>query len=312
MAITTTLLLDAIKRGVTVPSSQVRFSDDDILKFCDEEMESLLVPMITSLRQEFFVKQKNVTVTANQNAYKIPYRAVGRTCRMIKLANTDGSFVRSLALISPEDSQRFYPNVFGEPLGYMYQGDKIVLLPTPTAANYQIQFFYELKPSYLVPVDEAGVISNINTGTGVVTISTAITGFSTGQTMDFVDANAGCSVKGESLDNTNVSGTAITFATTDLPDDLEVGDYVTIANQSPVFQAPDEAHQVLVQAVICRLLEALGDFEGLNAGLAKLEKKIDAASRLLAPRDEGEVPVVINRNGLLRYRPYNYRFRYIV
>lgn len=308
MAITTTEFLDAVKRGVTVPANQVRFDDTDFLKFADEETEATILPMLTSIRQEYLVKQKNVTVTANQAAYKIPYRAVGRTLRDIKLSDTSGQVIRRLALIDPSESHIFSVNSFGEPFGYMPQGDKIVLLPTPTTANYVIQFFYELAPSELIPTSEAGQITAINTTTGDVTISAAVTGFTSGATMDLVDGKAGCTVKAEDIVNTSVSGTTVTFTAADLPSDLAVGDYVALSNQTPVVQLPDELHQSLVQAVICRLLEALGDFEGLQAARGSLKDKLDSAIKLLTPRIESQMPKVINRNGLLR-RPMN-RFRY--
>jgi hypothetical protein len=308
MTITTTQLLDAVKRGVTVPSNQVRFSDADLLKFADEETESTIMPMLSSIRQEFLVKQKNVPVVANQAGYKIPYRAVGRNLRDIKLADTAGNVIRRLALVDPSESHIFALGTFGEPNGYMIQGDKVVLLPTPASAGYNIQFFYELAPSALVPVTSAGQISAIDTGTGIVTISASVAGFITAQTMDLVDGKAGCTVKSEDIVNSSVAGTAITFTAADLPSDLAVGDWVTASGETPVVQLPNELTQSLVQAVICRVLEALSDYEGLQAAKASLKEKMNAAEKLLTPRVQSQVPVVINRNGLLR-RPLS-RFRY--
>lgn len=314
MAITTTLILDAINRGVTIPNNQVRFSSADLLKFADEETEALLLPTVLSLRSEFLVKKKLVPVVNSQGTYKIPYRASGRTLRDLKLATSDNTYVKTLSYISPEDSHAFLPSAIGEPWGFTVRGDNIILLPTPgvSSSAYNLEFYYELKPSYLIPVASSGVINSINTTTGVVTLSSAISAFTTGATMDFVDAKSGCSVKGEDIVNTNVSSTLITFAAADLPSDLAVGDYLCLSNQSPVLQFPDECHQTLVQAVICRVLEALGDFEGLKAASEKLDKKVAAMQQMLTPRVESEVPVVINRRGLLPQRPYNFRYRYLL
>jgi hypothetical protein len=310
MAITTAQLLDAIKRGVTVPSTQYRFTDSDLLKFADEETESVILPMLTSLRQEFLVTQQNTTTVANQAAYKIPYRAVGRTLRDLKLArSSDATFVRTLSYVSPEDTQAYTAGGSGEPVAFTVRGDKVVLLPTPVDTSYVLQMFYEIKPSALVSTDEAGLITAINTSTGVVTISSSVTDFATGDEMDFVDGESGCSVKGLDIANTNVSGTSVTFAAANLPSDLAVGDYIALANETPVVQLPDELSQVLAQCVICRLLEALGDFEGLNAAQKKLEQRKEASGQLLTPRVEGAVPVVFNANGLLR-RPNISMFRY--
>ena len=71
MAVDTTYFLDAVKRAVTIPSSQIRFSNTDILRFADEETEAVIVPAITSARLEFFVKYVDQALIANQAEYKI-------------------------------------------------------------------------------------------------------------------------------------------------------------------------------------------------------------------------------------------------
>lgn len=310
MAITTTLLLDAIKRGVTVPANQVRFSDADFLKFADEETEATILPMLTSIRQEFLVKNKTVACVANTQKYKIPYRAVGRTLRDLKLArSSDTTFIKTLAYVSPEDASVYTTTMSGEPFGFTVEGDFVKLLPTPLSSDLSIVYYYLLKPSYLVPVTSAGLITAINTTTGVVTISTAVSAFTTGATMDIVDGKSGCSVKAEDIVNTNVSSTAITFTPADLPSDIAVGDYVALSNQTPVVQLPDELHQSLVQAVICRILEALGDSEMYSIAVERLKRKLEVAQQLLTPRVESEIPVVLDRFGLLRQRPWVSRFR---
>lgn len=308
MAITTTLILDAVKRGVTMPANQVRFTDADLLKFADEETESLLLPILTSIRQEFLVKKKLQTCVASTAEYKIPYRAVGRTLRDLNLARTsDESIIRPLDYITPEDAAMRYPSTqTGEPLGFTVQGDSVVLIPAPASTQYSLLFSYLLKPSYLVPVASAGVITGVDTVTGVVTIGSAISAFTSGATMDLVDGKSGCSVLAEDVVNTNVASTLITFDPDDLPTGLAAGDYVTLSNQTPVMQLPDELHQSLVQAVICRVLEALGDTDMLAAAQAKLDKKIEAAEKLLTPRVEGKIPVILGSP--LLNRPLN-RYR---
>ncbi len=293
-----------------MPANQVRFSDADLLKFADEETEALLLPILTSIRQEFLVKPKTVPCVANTQKYKIPYRAVGRTLRDLKLARTsDTTFIKTLAYVSPEDASVYTTTMSGEPFGFTVEGDCVKLLPTPLSSDLSIVFYYVLKPSYLVPVTSAGTITAFNLSAGTVGISTAVTGFSTGATMDIVDGKSGCSVKAEDIVNTNVSSTTLTFTVGDLPTDIAVGDYVTLTNQTPVMQMPDEFHQCLVQAVICRVLEALGDTDLLAISADRLAKKIDVAQQLLSPRVESELPVVLDRFGLLRQRPWVSRFR---
>lgn len=310
MTVTTSQFLDSVKRGVTIPSNQVRFTNSDILAFADEEMEAYVMPMITSTRQEFFVRKDLVPLVANQAEYKIPSRSVGRTLRHLRLITTDGSVVKDLSFVMPEDDRIGGSNTGGDPWAYTVRGDKIVILPTPTLANYDIEMYYELAPSKLVESDRTATVASFDLGTGVVTINATNSNFTTGVSMDIVDGESGNNCKAISIDNSNVSGTAITFTAADLPSDLAAGDYVTLENESSVLQIPNEVTQVLVQAVICRILEALGDYEGLNAAMTRLKKIVDAATQIITPRVESKAPVIINRNGLLAQRSSNRRWRY--
>ncbi len=315
MAITTAQYVASVKRNVTVPNSQIRFSDADILAMGDEQMMILMTPMISSLRQEFFVRLEEEILVNDQSQYKIPYRALGRTLRELKIRDANGTVQYNLPFVVPEDSVNF-SNVTGDALGYTIRGDKIVVLPRPVNNPTQyLQKYYELMPSRLIPASEAGVITSVDYNTGIITISAEIEGFVPGQSMDIVDDKSGCSVLALDIVNSNVNGTDITFDPLDFPvapDTIEPGDYLCISNQTPVLQIPDEAMFVLVQAVSCKILEAQGDFEGLQAAEAKLKENKDALERLLVPRVRSDAPTIVNSNGLLG-RPaganfYRYNF----
>lgn len=318
MAITTTEFLASVKRNVTMPSNQVRFDDTDILAMADEQMQVLILPIMTSLRQEFFVVRKDVTVVAGQTEYKIPYRSVGRTLREIKVTDTSNTNVYTVPYVLPEDTQFFnYGNSTntGDIRGYTIRGDNVVVLPIPASGTTQvIQMFYELAPSKLIVASAAGVVSSVDTGTGVVTMSAAVDGFATGQEMDLVDGESGNSVIAIDITNTNVSSTNVTFTAADLPtapNALKAGDYVCLANQSPVLQIPNEGAMVLVQAVTVKLLEAQGDFEGMGNAERKLAQNIEAFEKIVTPRVEANVPTIVNTNGLIKNKLLRNRyFRY--
>lgn len=310
MTVTTSQFLDSVKRGVTIPASQVRFTNTDLLAFADEELETYVMPMITDQRQEYFVRKDLVPLVANQAEYKIPSRAVGRTLRHIRLITTDSEVVKDLSFVMPEDDRANSSTNGGDPWAYTVRGDYIVILPTPTLANYNIEMYYELAPSKLVESDRTATVASFDLTTGAVTINASNSNFTTGLSMDIIDGTSGNNCKAIDIDNTNVSGANLTFTAADLPANLAVGDYVTLANESSVLQIPNELTQVLVQAVICRITEALGDFEGLQVAMARLDRIIKSATQIITPRVESKAPVVINRNGLLPQRSYNRRWRY--
>lgn len=312
MAVDTTYFLDAVKRAVTMPSSQVRFSDTDILRFADEETETVIVPAITSARLEFFVKYVDTLLVANTAEYKIPYRAIGRTLRFVELRDPNNTLVKDLSYVMPEDVGRITSPVGGDPWAFTMRGDYLILLPTPTAANYNLRMYYELAPADLIPTSSAGVIQSINTGTGEITLNAAISAFATGQAMDIIDFKSGNTNKAEDIVSTNVASNVITFAASDIPSNVAAGDYLCISQQTPVLQLPNEFHQSLVMSTVCRILEALSDYEGLAAAQARRDQMVANALQVINPRVESHVPVVINRRGLLNQRSYGNRWRYNV
>ncbi len=306
MTITTTDFLASVKRNVTMPANQIRFTNADILAMADEQTQILMLPLITSLRQEFFVVKEDVTINSGQARYKIPYRATGRTLREIKIKGaTDNSLVYTIPYVVPEDTQYFLNNnARGQVQGYTMRGDEIVLLPVPYPNPSQVmELYYELAPSKLVEVSDAGVITSCDYNTGIVVLEGAVTDFATGQTMDIIDGRSGNSVTAIDIVNTNVSSNNVTFDPADFPtapNTVTAGDYLALSNESPVLQLPNEAHMVLVQATTVKLLEAQGDFEGMGIAEKKLAQGMEALAKLITPRVEANVPTINNINGLGR------------
>jgi len=97
---------------------------------------------------------------------------------------------------------------------------------------------------------------------------------------------------------TNVSGLQVTLSAA--PTGAANGDWISLAETTPLIQLPDEAFSYLVQRTAKRALEALGDTEGA----AVIEKRLPQARKnlllLLEPRNEGAGTKIIQRNGLLR------------
>ena len=285
----TTELLASIKRGCSVPANQNRFTDADILAIADEEIQTKLLPVLLSLRQEYLVTKEQLTLTPSQAGYAIPVRSIGRTLR--SLAIISGSTTSYLNYIDPSDIAGSQSN--GIPTSFYFEGDKFILYPTPASASV-LEIKYEMRPSDLTDVANCGLITAINTAGNYITISSTPSSIIVGAVVDFISDYA---ILSKDATVTNVSGTNIYF--TSLPTGLAVNNYIALAKFSPLVQLPREMHQVLSQAVECRLLEALGDFEGLGASAQKLTEKTNAMLSLLAPRQKGSQQKIVQFNGLL-------------
>jgi hypothetical protein len=89
---------------------------------------------------------------------------------------------------------------------------------------------------------------------------------------------------------------------------VDVDDVVSTALETSIVQLPDEAAVVLIHATAVRVLEALSIPDQMKIAEEKLQQKIRACREILAPRVEGSLPKVIQRDGLLRGRSTVRRF----
>ena len=299
MTITADRLLEGVKRRISTPTSQVLMTDADILAIADDITKTYMVPLLMSLNQDYFVTSSEVAFVTDQAEYDIPYRAVGRALRDLKIVDSSDT-VRDVSLIPIEDAHRFTQS--STPHSFYFKGDQVVIVPTPSETTTSIQFWWEEPPSNLVKVDAAGLITAIVSP--VVTVATLPSTMIAGVDVDFVKGRSGNSTIGMDKDIVSVLGTDITFASADIPSRLAVGDYVTLAQTTPVVQLPNECYPLLESYVGRRVLLAVGDTDGARAMDEDVRVEDKNLKLMLEPRIQGEPTVIINRNGLLRGRGF--------
>jgi hypothetical protein len=292
--LTADTLLESIKRGITVPSNQEQLEDTDFLAFANEELVSVILPMLTAIRQEYLIAKKPVDLVDGTPNYRIPYRALGRTIRDIIFVDSSGNR-NPLPQIPPEEAhvyQRTSTDT-GTPRAFYLENDHIILVPTPNNSDEDLIVSYPIRPSALVKLADVGVVDTYSLVAGTITIDTAVIDFTTSTPLDIVSYRSGNIIKATDITPTNVSSTTLTFTASDLPSDLEADDYICLAQESPVVPIPEEACVVLARAVQNRVLESIGDFEGLQAGQQLLKMRLDDLRSLLTPRVEGRPQVII-------------------
>lgn len=155
-------IIESVKRKISFPTSQVTFSDDDILKFANEEMFIGQVPSILLYHEEFFVQSQRVLLIDNQTRYTIPNRAIGMKLRDLFWEDTNGNLY-DMARINPEEKAWFQRdfNTGRQPYPYYLEGNQVVLastnLPNPTG-NLVFSFF--IRPNQLVADENAATITS--------------------------------------------------------------------------------------------------------------------------------------------------------
>lgn len=82
---------------------------------------------------------------------------------------------------------------------------------------------------------------------------------------------------------------------------IQVGDYMCVANEAIIPQIPPDLHNGLAERTSARILAALGDQQGLQASMTKIQEIETRQGNILDNRSEGTPIKVVNRHSMLRY-----------
>jgi hypothetical protein len=281
------LIQSAKRRGFF--SSAPGYTNLDWLATLTEQMRTPVVSFLKGLREEYIIATVDLTVTSN--TVDIPARAAGAALRKVQWLYGDGQF-RQLSRIEPELQPQWgtsQPQGI-EPLGYMFQANQLILIPSPTSGS--VRLGYQLRPGTLVFTDAVGTITNIVGN--ALTISAAPSTFTSSKLYDLVSATA--NFQQLALDQAaTVVGTTITLAVAP-PTGLKVGDYVCLAGETPVPPFPTEIHDLIAQLAAAKVAQASGStrYPEVQRGLDDLKAEL---SLLLSPRNDGSARPIVNRIG---------------
>lgn len=269
---TTTELIAALKIQGSFPTSDDLFSTSDFLVLLNNQLKTDLTPLMLKLNEEYFLQYKDFTITQGAT-YRIPNRAIGAKIRDLKLMDSSGNF-SSIDRLFEEDRP-------SNKSGYFMLRNSIELTNDFTSGTLRMSYF--ARPNQLVSTSSCGVIAAIDENNFIVDLDAAPSTFSDTVLCDFVQANNPYDLLGYDYEITNVAGVSITFDS--LPDGLAVGDYLCLANQSPVPLLPDELHPILMQSALCRALSSKKD-KVYEQEMIVLEQMKQDAINMLDPRVE--------------------------
>lgn len=273
---TTTKLLTSIKRKAYIPDGQVTFSDADILEIADEEIQSILLPEIISVREEYFTYSEDFTYAASLN---IPYRAIGMQVRDVHIVCND-TIISDFPMLEIERLAN--SNIEG-----FYLKNNNIIINLANTTDKTVRIYYPIRPSKLVPVAEAGQITAIN---GSVLTCSSVPSDWTTETLDLIKQDGGHECLAIDLTGT-ASGSDITLTTTP-PSSLRVGDWIALQGESPLIQLPKDYFGVLAQGVAASLMEIRGE-AGAAMAVAKYKALRESALKLLTPRVQGQERIIV-------------------
>jgi hypothetical protein len=305
--------VDSVVRRAMLPITQNALTSDDILAFANEEMDNSMLPMVLQYHEDFLLSHELVPTVMTSIRYPIPYRATGNKLCDISFVDSGGGVYEMTRLnIGDESIFSNYASAYNNRTyikQFYVEGDEIVLA---VSENTQIQpgwlkFSYYMRPNLFVHESRVATILSINNTTGQITTTAALPANITSTSkIDIVKAKTPHKTLSFDIPLVSITTNSVTIDPTKFHVRLEVGDFICLAEESPVIQLPAELHSILQQRVACRCLEALGDQQGLQAAMIKLTDMEAKSGALIDSRVENAPQKVRNYHGFLANRRYPY------
>lgn len=297
---TTSQLLRSIKRRAMVPDNQATFSDQDLIDLMNEEMMIGLVPSVLQMKDEYFLFKTITPLIDNKSNYVVPERSIGSKLREVAFRDTSGHEYE-MTQIAVDDRYDALSNTSvssGFRRFYMSGSDLVLFPNVGSGTSGSIAFYYYLRPNNLVKDAEVATISGINRINGTITVSNLPTTYSISSKYDFIRSKSPHNILDIDIDVTNINPTTkiITLAAASIPADLEVGDHMPLAGQTMIPNVPTELHMIVAHRAAQRVLEAIGDTQGLANATSKLAEMEQKTGLLLDNRCEGAPRKVISRS----------------
>lgn len=284
------------------PANQATLTNQNVLDLASDELLALISPLINTYHSGFYEVRETTSLANAAQGIPIPYRALMSRVMDIILVDQVGNEWTVPVVSYSEDMARPQWNLStNNPVCYI-RNDRIFFNPaTPTGSSLYIVYY--MRPSRLIPTTEARQVVAVNPGS--INISSALPGLSTGTPFDVTDKNPIRSLK--KYDQTaTVAGVTLTFSGANT---LAVGDWVSLANSTPLPQIPYEMFPVLTQRTAARVMDILGDRSGAELLRRSADEFLASSSNILAPRAANHPRFIVNTTGPGKYRGYYSRYR---
>lgn len=282
------------------PTSQSLFQDDDVISLLDDELRSVIIPVITSVREEFWVKTQDTPINGSAS-YTIPSNAAGGVLRDVVFVDTAGNEIE-ITQLSPAHIKATFPFGYQLPLytfGYYWKNDQIVPYPqqAASATGYTLRMKPIRRPNDLTSVDNCGQITVI--AGKVLTLGNVPTDWTTSTTFDIIQNAPQFTAIAEASTITAISGTSVTLTT--VPTGLAVGMWVCPTTMSCIPQIPYEAFGLLIESGIVAMCGSLGDTQGAGLHQKTADKYRQDFIDLITPRSQLGTKKIVNRNNPMSF-----------
>jgi hypothetical protein len=269
----------------------------------NDKLQTAFEDIVVKARAGYWLHEFVFTTTTAAR-YRIPPRAVVGGLEKVEIsAGGTNPFIK-LSEIPQSIIQDYEGNAPSYPYVFTVQGDQVEIVPAPTAGMV-LRMTYYIRPSRLVISQSStqigsgvdrGRVTGVNTSTRVVTVNALPFDYSLAvpaaittatQTVDIVHPDGWHELSLVGATQT-LSGLNITIGGTDSLGDVQLGDYVRVADQTDWPCLPDDFHRCLADTAAIKILLEIHLLEKAEALTATNGFDIARLRSLLLPRVKAE------------------------
>jgi hypothetical protein len=277
-----------VKRAATLPPN-TRFTPDVLRSMADNEMRTRVAPALLSAGGEHLGYTWRVPVVSGRARVRLP----PRTLRVRSLhLEVDG---KPQPLDKTDEVRLHTGTATGRPRLWMQEGSGAVrLYPTPDSDAVLVVKVYQ-HPSVHVDTTAVARVTDFDVDARTLTLDAVPATYAVGAKVDVLCGQPDfqwllCDAAVEAVD-----GLVVTLSS--VPEDVAVDDYLTLAGETCVPQAPVPFHHVLLHAVTAGCLRGQTDGEALAMVEAALAQAEASAKAAIAPTSHQ--PVVVAQGHFL-------------
>lgn len=291
-------LIKNIKLSCSVPTSQLTYTDSDFTDIANRCLQTKVVPLVMSTREEFFVEYEDVGTTAD-GVIPIPGNAVGSKLRTVSFVQQENPLVLvNLPRINLDVVAGVGFFNFATLAGFYVQGNDLVLYPnTAVPVNSRLRLYYYRRTLHLAAPEEYGRVTAIDVDAKTVTLNNIPVDWVVGSELNSVASTPNFKVTSILTTITALNAPSITL---DSVEGISVGDYLSFEGFSAIPQIPIEAHNFLAQVSAVDCLEGLGDRAGMQVAQAKADQLEKSLLVMISNRVDGSPKKLVNPDGGMR------------
>lgn len=243
-----------------------------LLTELNNKQQSVFEDIVVKARAGYWVHDIVINTTAGKNRYRIPSRSVVGGLEKVEVATVVGGPFYKLDEVPISIAQNYEgnPGRTGNPVVYCIFGDQVELIPAPSVV-VPLRLTYYARPSVIWPQQSStiggtvrGQVTVVNVNTRQVTV--AVLPFDqslavpapivTTQRIDIVHPNGWHELSMIDQPQTLAGGGPFVFTIggTDDMGDIEIGDFVRVADQTDWPTLPDDFHRPLCDTAAIKIL----------------------------------------------------------